>query len=93
MYMYFILIQKPDSYSFHGVIFSINPWMFQSHVRWVSALLAIAGFGDYCIIASRSEVDESQGKYNLGLYNTLGTPVDGRYMFQYDVNSLLFIAL
>ncbi|KAJ8923826.1 hypothetical protein NQ315_010408 [Exocentrus adspersus] len=52
----------------------------QCHTRWVSVLLAIAGYGDYCIVATRSEADESLGKYGLMLYNTLGTPVDGKYI-------------
>ncbi|XP_060515869.1 WD repeat-containing protein 35 isoform X2 [Cylas formicarius] len=49
------------------------------HARWVNALLAIAAHGDYCIIATQSET-ESVGKYGLLLYNTLGTPVDGKYI-------------
>ncbi|XP_018578851.1 WD repeat-containing protein 35 isoform X2 [Anoplophora glabripennis] len=52
----------------------------QCHTRWVSVLLAIAGYGDHCIVATRSESDESLGKYGLLLYNTLGTPVDGKYI-------------
>ncbi|KAJ8969636.1 hypothetical protein NQ317_009651 [Molorchus minor] len=52
----------------------------QCHTRWVSLLLAITGYGDYCIAATRSETDESLGKYGLLLYNTLGTPVDGKYI-------------
>ncbi|CAG9855118.1 unnamed protein product [Phyllotreta striolata] len=52
----------------------------QCHTRWVSVLLAIAGYGDYCIVAIKSENEENLGKYGLILYNTLGTPVDGKYI-------------
>ncbi|KAG5898787.1 hypothetical protein JTB14_010997 [Gonioctena quinquepunctata] len=52
----------------------------QCHTRWVTGLLAIAGCGDYCIAAIKSGTNESLGKYGLILYNTLGTPVDGKYI-------------
>lgn len=49
------------------------------HTRWVSTLYAISAFGDYCIIATQSDTD-TMGKYGLILYNTLGTPIDGKYV-------------
>ncbi|CAG9828348.1 unnamed protein product [Diabrotica balteata] len=52
----------------------------QCHTRWVAALLGIAGYGDHCIVATRSENEDALGKYSLILYNTLGTPVDGKYI-------------
>nr|CAI5867674.1 unnamed protein product [Callosobruchus analis] len=52
----------------------------QYHTRWVSVLLAMAGYGDYCIVATRAETEGSLGKYNLQLFNTLGTAVDAKYL-------------
>nr|CAH7765933.1 unnamed protein product [Callosobruchus chinensis] len=52
----------------------------QYHTRWVSVLLAIAGYGDYCIVATRAETERSLEKYNLQLFNTLGTAVDAKYL-------------
>ncbi|XP_030756020.1 WD repeat-containing protein 35 isoform X2 [Sitophilus oryzae] len=49
------------------------------HTRWLSTVLSISSCGDYCVIATLSETDMI-GKYGLLLYNTLGTPVDGKYI-------------
>lgn len=43
-------------------------------------LLAIAGYGDHCVLVTRSDTDELIGRYGLLLCNTLGTPVDGKYV-------------
>lgn len=40
----------------------------------------MAGYGDHCVLVTRSESDDSLGQYNLLLCNTLGTPVDGKYV-------------
>lgn len=50
---------------------------FQCHTRYVSVLLGVAGCGDHCVIVTIAENDDS---YYLILYNTLGTPVDGKYI-------------
>ncbi|KAL1493198.1 hypothetical protein ABEB36_011298 [Hypothenemus hampei] len=49
------------------------------HTRWLNTLYAISAYGDHCIIATQSD-SEALGKYGLLLYNTLGTPVDGKYI-------------
>nr|XP_023029130.1 WD repeat-containing protein 35 [Leptinotarsa decemlineata] len=52
----------------------------QCHTLWVAELLALAAYGDFCVAAVRSEANDTLGKYVLMLYNTLGTPVDGKYV-------------
>ncbi|XP_056645490.1 WD repeat-containing protein 35 [Diorhabda sublineata] len=52
----------------------------QCHTRWVHTLLGIAGYGDHCVVATKSDNEDPLGKYGLILYNTLGTPVDGKYI-------------
>ncbi|CAG9759523.1 unnamed protein product [Ceutorhynchus assimilis] len=49
------------------------------HVRWVDTLNAIAAHGEYCVVAAQSDAD-AVGRYDLVLYNTLGTAVDGKYI-------------
>lgn len=49
------------------------------HTRLLNALYAISSFGDHCVVATQSESD-AIGKYGLLLYNTLGTPVDGKFI-------------
>uniref|UniRef100_A0AAR5PI05 WD repeat-containing protein 55 homolog n=1 Tax=Dendroctonus ponderosae TaxID=77166 RepID=A0AAR5PI05_DENPD len=49
------------------------------HTSWVNTLYAISSYGDHCVIATQPDVDHA-GKYGLILYNTLGTPVDGKYI-------------
>lgn len=43
-------------------------------------LLALNGYGDHCVLVTRSELDEAPGHYGLILCNTLGTAVDGKYI-------------
>ncbi|XP_066155495.1 WD repeat-containing protein 35 [Euwallacea fornicatus] len=49
------------------------------HTKWASTLYSISSYGDHCITATQSDADNI-GKYALILYNTLGTPVDGKYI-------------
>lgn len=49
------------------------------HTRWVNTLYAISAYRDHCVIAIQADTD-TIGKYGLLLYNTLGTPVDGKYI-------------
>ncbi|CAH0562507.1 unnamed protein product [Brassicogethes aeneus] len=49
----------------------------QCQTRYVSVLLAVAGCGDHCVVVTLAENNDS---YYLILYNTLGTPVDGKYI-------------
>lgn len=52
----------------------------QCNTRYVPSLLALAAYGEYCLLAIQSEIDdESAGKFGLLLCNTLGIPVDGKY--------------
>ncbi|XP_018330915.1 WD repeat-containing protein 35 isoform X2 [Agrilus planipennis] len=49
------------------------------HTKSIPNLLALAAFGDYCVLATINESENSkENKYNLLLCNTLGTPVDGK---------------
>ncbi|XP_045482678.1 WD repeat-containing protein 35 isoform X2 [Harmonia axyridis] len=53
----------------------------QVHNQHISALLAIAGCEDHCVISVPSDsAEETGGKYGLILCNTVGTPVDGKYV-------------
>ncbi|XP_044765831.1 WD repeat-containing protein 35 [Coccinella septempunctata] len=53
----------------------------QVHSQHLSALLAIAGCEDYCVLAVPSDsAEETGGKYGLLLCNAVGTPVDGKYV-------------
>lgn len=40
-------------------------------------LLALAAYGEHCVLATRLDTDNPMGQYGLLLCNTLGTPVDG----------------
>ncbi|EFA11044.2 WD repeat-containing protein 35 isoform X1 [Tribolium castaneum] len=52
----------------------------QCHTVYVPILIALSGYGDHCVLVTRSELDESPGQYGLILCNTLGTAVDGKYI-------------
>ncbi|GJQ66077.1 hypothetical protein Trydic_g5763 [Trypoxylus dichotomus] len=61
----------------------------QCHSKYVPSLSAVAGYGDYCVLATDSNEEENKregrgegrgGKYGLLLCNTLGTPVDAVYV-------------
>ncbi|XP_056645450.1 WD repeat-containing protein 35-like [Diorhabda sublineata] len=52
----------------------------QCRIKWVHELLGIAGCGEYCIIATKSDNKDPLGEYGLILYNTLGNPVSGIYI-------------
>lgn len=51
--------------------------MMQCHTRYVPELIALAGFGDHCVLVVKSDTEDNGGKYGLLLCNTLGTPTDG----------------
>ncbi|KAK9889399.1 hypothetical protein WA026_004673 [Henosepilachna vigintioctopunctata] len=53
----------------------------QIHTQHISVLLAIAGCDDHCVLSTMSDsIDDASGKYGLILCNTVGTPVDGKYV-------------
>lgn len=43
-------------------------------------LVAIAGYGDHCVLVTRSDNEDAPEQYGLLLCNTLGTPVDGKHV-------------
>lgn len=49
----------------------------QCHTRYVPELIALAGYGDHCVLVVKSDTEDNGGKYGLLLCNTLGTPTDG----------------
>ncbi|CAG0916326.1 unnamed protein product [Notodromas monacha] len=48
------------------------------HTRQIRSLIAIAAAGEHCVIATRLE--DSSGQNALLLYNSIGTPVDSKYI-------------
>ncbi|XP_017782759.1 PREDICTED: WD repeat-containing protein 35 [Nicrophorus vespilloides] len=54
----------------------------QCHSRYVPVLIGIAAFGDHCVLVTKSDTDNElkEQQYGLLLCNTLGTPVDGKYI-------------
>ncbi|KAK3766441.1 hypothetical protein RRG08_056115 [Elysia crispata] len=50
----------------------------EKFVKYVKNLIAITAFGDYCCLATRS--DEPITQYALVLCNSIGTPLDSKYI-------------
>lgn len=47
------------------------------YVKYVKRLLGVSAFGDYCVLATRSEEDN---QFILILCNAIGSPVDSKYI-------------
>ncbi|CAB3360361.1 Hypothetical predicted protein [Cloeon dipterum] len=53
----------------------------ECYSKYVSRLLGISAAGEHCVLATRSEENTAQsGKYGLILCNTIGTPVDTKFI-------------
>lgn len=50
----------------------------ERHVKYVKKLVSIRAGGDMCVLATRS--DDSSGQFILILCNSIGTPVDSKYI-------------
>ncbi|CAG5134548.1 unnamed protein product, partial [Candidula unifasciata] len=50
----------------------------EKYVKYVKNLIAIASFGDYCCLATKG--DETANQYVLVLCNSIGTPLDSKYI-------------
>ncbi|KAJ8321655.1 hypothetical protein KUTeg_000126 [Tegillarca granosa] len=67
---------KPDRIE-HCVIFW-DTKNNEKYVKYVRNLIAITAFGDYCCLATKA--DEMTGQYVLVLCNSIGTPLDSKYV-------------
>ncbi|KAK3088211.1 hypothetical protein FSP39_016191 [Pinctada imbricata] len=67
---------KPDRVE-HCVIFW-DTKNGEKYVKYVRNLIAITACGDYCCLATRA--DETVGQYVLVLCNSIGTPLDSKYV-------------
>ncbi|XP_034051333.1 WD repeat-containing protein 35 isoform X2 [Thalassophryne amazonica] len=50
----------------------------EKFVKYVKSLMCIATSGDFCILATKS--DDAQSQYVLFLCNSIGTPLDSKYI-------------
>ncbi|XP_056342288.1 WD repeat-containing protein 35 isoform X2 [Oenanthe melanoleuca] len=50
----------------------------EKHVKYVRSLISITTYGDFCVLATKA--DESQPQYVLVLCNSIGTPLDPKYI-------------
>ncbi|CAH1774582.1 unnamed protein product [Owenia fusiformis] len=67
---------KPDRLE-HCVVF----WDTKNnerYIKYVRNLISVTAYGDYCCLATRSE--DQQGQYVLVLCNSIGTPLDSKYI-------------
>ncbi|XP_071111924.1 WD repeat-containing protein 35-like isoform X1 [Haliotis cracherodii] len=67
---------KPDRLE-HCVIFW-DTKNNEKYVKYVKNLIAVTAFGDYCCLATKA--DEMVGHYVLVLCNSIGTPLDSKYI-------------
>uniref|UniRef100_A0A803W6F1 WD repeat-containing protein 35 n=1 Tax=Ficedula albicollis TaxID=59894 RepID=A0A803W6F1_FICAL len=50
----------------------------EKHVKYVRSLISITTYGDFCVLATKA--DENQPQYVLVLCNSIGTPLDPKYI-------------
>uniref|UniRef100_F6XA62 WD repeat-containing protein 35 n=1 Tax=Xenopus tropicalis TaxID=8364 RepID=F6XA62_XENTR len=50
----------------------------EKYVKYVKSLMSVTTCGDFCILATKA--DESQQQYVLVLCNSIGTPLDSKYI-------------
>ncbi|XP_059152704.1 WD repeat-containing protein 35-like isoform X2 [Physella acuta] len=67
---------KPDRLE-HCVVFW-DTKNIEKYIKFVKNLIAVTAFGDYCCLATKS--DEPPNQYVLVLCNSIGTPLDSKYI-------------
>ncbi|KAM6355755.1 WD repeat-containing protein 35 isoform 3-T3 [Podargus strigoides] len=50
----------------------------EKYVKYVKSLISITTYGDFCVLATKA--DENQPQYVLVLCNSIGTPLDPKYI-------------
>ncbi|XP_022083410.1 WD repeat-containing protein 35-like [Acanthaster planci] len=50
----------------------------ERHIKYVRNLISVTAYGDHCVLATRA--DESMGQYVLVLCNSIGTPLESKYI-------------
>ncbi|RMC17193.1 hypothetical protein DUI87_05770 [Hirundo rustica rustica] len=50
----------------------------EKYVKYVKSLISITTYGDFCVLATKA--DENQPQYVLVLCNSIGTPLDPKYV-------------
>ncbi|NXU58811.1 WDR35 protein, partial [Turnix velox] len=50
----------------------------EQYVKYVKSLISITTYGDFCVLATKA--DENQPQYVLVLCNSIGTPLDPKYI-------------
>ncbi|NXO27829.1 WDR35 protein, partial [Cisticola juncidis] len=50
----------------------------EKYVKYVKSLISITAYGDFCVLATKA--DENQPQYVLVLCNSIGTPLDPKYI-------------
>ncbi|XP_071961535.1 WD repeat-containing protein 35-like isoform X2 [Antedon mediterranea] len=50
----------------------------ERHIKYVRNLISVTAYGDHCVLATKAE--EGMGNYVLVLCNSIGTPLDSKYI-------------
>ncbi|XP_033121645.1 WD repeat-containing protein 35-like isoform X2 [Anneissia japonica] len=50
----------------------------ERHIKYVRNLISVTAYGDHCVLATKAE--ETIGNYVLVLCNSIGTPLDSKYV-------------
>ncbi|XP_070533961.1 WD repeat-containing protein 35-like isoform X2 [Ptychodera flava] len=50
----------------------------ERYVKYVKNLISVTAYGDHCVLATRA--DDTTGQYVLVLCNSIGTPLDSKYI-------------
>ncbi|XP_038051534.1 WD repeat-containing protein 35-like isoform X4 [Patiria miniata] len=50
----------------------------ERHIKYVRNLISVTAYGDHCVLATKA--DESTGQYVLVLCNSIGTPLESKYI-------------